>query len=63
MTGTTGTYLDDGGDELLQEVVMQQRGPVMMDEVNEKTFNVRSVLILCNAQTLSITTLQQSPEL
>lgn len=63
MTGTAGTYLDDGGDELLQEVVTQQRGPVMMDEVDEKTFNVRSVLILCNAQTLSITTLQQSPEL
>lgn len=33
---------------------MQQGGPVMMDEVDEKTFNVRSVLILGKAQTLSI---------
>lgn len=33
-------YLDDGRDELLQEVVVQQRGPVVVDEVDEKPFDV-----------------------
>lgn len=28
-------YLDDGGDELLQEVVAQQGWPVMVDEVDQ----------------------------
>lgn len=39
-------YLDDGGDELFQEVVTQQRRPVMVDEVDEEPFNVRAILVL-----------------
>lgn len=39
-------YLDNGGDELLQEVVTQQRRPVMVDEVDQQTLNVGAVLIL-----------------
>ena len=39
-------YLDDGCDELLEEAVFQKVGPVVVDEVDEETFNVRPVLIL-----------------
>lgn len=39
-------YLDDGGDELLQEVVMEEVGPVVLDEVDEKPLDVGAVLIL-----------------
>lgn len=46
MTRAVGIYFDDRGDELFKEVVAQQWRPVMMDEVDEKSFNVRSVLIL-----------------
>lgn len=46
MTRAAGINLDDRGDELFKEVVVQQWWPVMMDEVDEKTLNVRSVLIL-----------------
>lgn len=40
------TYLDDGGDELFQEIVAQQWWPVMMDEVNQQALNVGTILIL-----------------
>lgn len=39
-------YLDDGGDELFQEIVAQQRWPVMMDEVDQQALNVGAILIL-----------------
>lgn len=39
-------YLDDGGNELFQEVVSQQRRPVMVDEVDEQALNVGAILIL-----------------
>lgn len=39
-------YLDDGGDELFQEVVAQQRRPVMVDEVDQKALDVGAILIL-----------------
>ena len=38
--------LDDWSDELLQEAVMQQGGPVGVNEVDEQTFDVRAVLVL-----------------
>lgn len=40
------SYLDDGGDELLQEVVAQQGWPVMVDEVDQQSLNVGAILIL-----------------
>lgn len=40
------TDLDDGCDELLQECVFEQRRPVVVEEVDEKTFDVGAVLIL-----------------
>ena len=40
------TYFDDGGDELLEEVVAQQRGPVVVDEVDQKPLDVRPILVL-----------------
>lgn len=39
-------YFDNGSDELLQECVLQQGGPVVVEEVDEQTFDVGSVLIL-----------------
>lgn len=40
------TYLDDGCDELLQECVLEQGGPVVVEEVDEQAFDVGAVLIL-----------------
>lgn len=39
-------YLDDGCDELLQERVFQERRPVVMEKVDEKSFDVGAILIL-----------------
>lgn len=60
MTRAVGIYLDDRGDELFKEVVAQQWWPVMMDEVDEKTFNVRSVLILQKSPNITQNKLQLS---
>ena len=43
--GAFGRF-DDGRDELLEEGQTQQRRPVVMEKVDEQTFDVRSVLIL-----------------
>ena len=40
------SYLDDGGDELLQEGVFEQRRPVVVEEVDEQAFDVGAILIL-----------------
>ena len=37
---------DDGRDELLKEIHLQERGPVVMDEVDQESLDVRPVLIL-----------------
>lgn len=47
-------YLDDGSDELLQEVMAQQRRPVMVDEVDEQTFDVGAILILSDTKTAQV---------
>ena len=39
-------YLDDGCNELLQEVMSQQRWPVMVNEIDQQAFNVGAILIL-----------------
>ena len=39
-------YLDDGRDELFEEVNLEKVRPVVMDEVDDEAFDVRSVLIL-----------------
>lgn len=39
-------YLDDGCDELLQECVFEQRRPVVVEKVDEKSFDVGAVLVL-----------------
>lgn len=39
-------YLYDGSNKFLQEIVSQKRRPVVMDEVNQQTFDMRSILIL-----------------
>ncbi|TNN65300.1 hypothetical protein EYF80_024454 [Liparis tanakae] len=36
-------HLDDGGDELLQEVVAQQRRPVVVDEVDQKALDAEDL--------------------
>lgn len=41
-------YLDDGGDELLQEVVAQQWGPVVVDEVDKQPLDVGAIQVLSN---------------
>ena len=41
-----GCYLDDGRDELLQEGVLQQRRPVVVEEVDQQPFDMGAVLIL-----------------
>lgn len=46
-------YLDDGSDELFQEVVAQQRWPIMMDEVDQQALNVGAILILSKSQKYS----------
>lgn len=40
------SYFDNGRDELLQECVFQQGRPVVVEEVDKKTFDVGAVLIL-----------------
>ncbi len=40
------TYLDNGCDKLLQKFVFEQVGPVMVDEVDEETFDVGPILVL-----------------
>lgn len=40
------SYFDKRGDELLQERVLQKGRPVVVEEVDEQTLNVRAVLIL-----------------
>ena len=48
-------YLDDGRDELLQEVVVEELGPVVLDEVDEETLDVGSVLVLiCHDHQLAV---------
>ena len=37
---------DDGSDELLQEWELQQTGPVVVDEVDDETLDVGTVLVL-----------------
>ena len=37
---------DDGGDELLEEVQLQQRRPEVLDEVDHETLDVGTVEIL-----------------
>lgn len=39
-------YFHNGCDELLKEGVFEKGRPVVVEEVDEKTFNVRTVLIL-----------------
>lgn len=41
-----GWYLDDGSDKLHEEVVLQQVGPVGVNEVDDKALDVRAVLVL-----------------
>ena len=49
------TDLDDGCDELFDEVVFEQSRPVVVDEVDEETFDVRAVLILiCHDHDLAV---------
>ena len=40
------THLDDGRDELLEEVGLQQVRPVVVEEVDEQALDVRAVLVL-----------------
>lgn len=40
------SYFDNGCDKLLQECVLQQGGPVVVEEVDEQTFDMRTILIL-----------------
>lgn len=40
------SYFDDRCDELLQECVFQEGRPVVVEEVDEQTFDVGAVLIL-----------------
>ena len=42
----TAAYFDDGCDELLNEVLLQQLGPVVMEEVDEQSLDVGAVLVL-----------------
>lgn len=56
-----GPYLDDGCDELLQEGVLQQRRPVVMEEVDEKPFDVGAVLILVQTAVKPLAQLVPSP--
>lgn len=51
--GSDNMYLDDGGNELFQEVVAQQRRPVMVDEVDQQALNVGAILILSRSQEYS----------
>lgn len=43
-------YFDNGCDELLQEGVFQQGRPVVMEEVDEQTFDMGAVLILVHKE-------------
>lgn len=45
-TGPDQCYLDDRSDELLQEGVLQQGRPVMVEEVDEQPFDVGAILVL-----------------
>ena len=39
--------LDDGRDKLLQEAIhLRERGPPVVDEIDEETFDVRAIVIL-----------------
>ena len=40
------TNLHDGCDELLHKVVSEEVGPVVVDKVDDKPFDVRAVLVL-----------------
>ena len=40
------TNLHNGCDELLHKVVSEEVGPVVVDEVDDKSFDVRAVLVL-----------------
>ena len=42
----SGQYLDNRCDELLQEGKFQQRRPVVMDKVDQKTLDMGAVLVL-----------------
>ena len=39
-------YLDDRCDEFFEEAMFEKTGPVVVDEVDEQPFDMRSVLIL-----------------
>lgn len=40
------SYFDNGCDKLFQECVFQQGWPVVVEEVDKKTFDVGAILIL-----------------
>ena len=40
------TNLHNGCDELLHKVVSEEVGPVVVDKVDDKSFDVRAVLVL-----------------
>ena len=40
------TNLDDGSDELLNKVILEQVRPVVVDKVDDKAFDVGAVLVL-----------------
>ena len=44
--GPEGPHLDDGRDELLQEGVPEEGRPVVVEEVDQQTFDVGAILIL-----------------
>ena len=46
ITASTNTHLNDWRDELLYKVLLQQLGPVVMEEVDEESLDVGAVLIL-----------------
>lgn len=47
-------YFDNRSDELLQECVFEQGGPVVVEKVDEQTFDMGSILILEQEKHFSI---------
>jgi len=52
--GVIGRYLDDGCDELVDDVVLQQVGPEVLHEVDQQPLDVGPIMILVVKGTVCI---------
>jgi len=52
--GNIGRYLDDGCDELVDDVVLQQVGPEVLHEVDQQPLDVGPIVILVVEATVCI---------